>query len=87
MFLESQTNKSQNLAIQYLTPYINLELNDGKMYPFSFDTGAITTFLYRPYFLEKKKEIEDHHQLTKIKFAGGGGSMIVDGYKIPLDIL
>ena len=50
--------------------------------PYTFDTGANTTLLYRPYFLENHKMIEQNYQLSEIDFGGAGGNDKQKGYRI-----
>lgn len=74
---QTVNNYSSNMALDGLTPLIFMS---GKH--FSFDSGAATTILYRPYYLTYKDEITEKYQLSKITFGGVGGNKNFDGYTI-----
>jgi predicted aspartyl protease len=71
-----------NMALDGLTPLIYI--NDKH---FSFDSGAATTLLYRPYYLENKSEIEKNYAKAKINFGGAGGLKEFDGYSVDVTFL
>lgn len=79
---ESNLEYESNMAIEYLTPFINLK-NKDKDFHFTFDTGADHTMLYKMYFEEYREEIETKYPLTKIQFGGAGGGVDVKGYVVP----
>jgi predicted aspartyl protease len=81
---QTVNNYGPNMALDGLTPLIFVN----GMH-FSFDSGASTTILYRPYYLTYKNEIAENHQLSKITFGGAGGDKEFDGYSIDVtfDIL
>lgn len=79
--LGSTVDHPSNLAIEYLTPIINLATKNGDQY-FSFDTGADATLLYERYFVENKKKIVKQYEKTDIRFAGGGGGIELEGYEV-----
>lgn len=79
---KSEIEKDINLAIEYLTPIINLTDEVGNEMSFTFDTGADQTMLYKSYYDLKKKDILNNYSKTKIRFGGAGGNTEVDGYHI-----
>jgi len=81
---ESDNDKKSNMAIEYLTPYINLKVNDEPIY-FSFDTGANKTFLYEKFYLKFKDQLINK-ELVPISFAGAGGQTERDGYKADISL-
>lgn len=78
----SQLKKDSNLAIEYLTPIINLADSNGGEMSFTLDTGADRTMLYQSYYDLKKKEVLKNYTKTKIRFGGAGGNIEVDGYRV-----
>ncbi len=50
--------------------------------PFTFDTGADKTILYRPYFLSNRETIIKQYQADTVSFGGAGGGQRFAGYKI-----
>lgn len=66
-----------NMALNELIPLIFIDNN-----PYTFDTGADKTILYKPYFLSKRQSITDQYQLDSISFGGAGGGHKFAGYKI-----
>lgn len=74
---KANVEKSKNMALDGLIPLIFFDEN-----PYTFDTGANTTLLYRPYFLENQKTIEQNYQLSEIDFGGAGGNDKQKGYRI-----
>ncbi|WP_308993442.1 retropepsin-like aspartic protease [Mariniflexile litorale] len=66
-----------NMALNGLTPLIYI---DGKHY--TFDTGADSSMLYHPYYIENKIEIDKNHKIEPISFGGAGGHKQFDGFKI-----
>ncbi|MFT3920136.1 retropepsin-like aspartic protease [Cloacibacterium sp.] len=74
---KANVEKSKNMALDGLIPLIFFDEN-----PYTFDTGANTTLLYRPYFFENQKTIEQNYQLSEIDFGGAGGNDKQKGYRI-----
>lgn len=74
---ETQIFEDSNMALNGLTPLIYI---DGKHY--TFDTGADSTMLYYPYYIENRMEIDKNHQIEHIIFGGAGGHKQFDGFKI-----
>ncbi|MGX5687442.1 pepsin/retropepsin-like aspartic protease family protein [Arcticibacter tournemirensis] len=66
-----------NMAMDQLIPLLFIKDN-----PFTFDTGADNTILFRPYFLENREAITGQYQPETISFGGAGGAMKYKGYKI-----
>ncbi|MDJ1505343.1 retropepsin-like aspartic protease [Xanthocytophaga agilis] len=75
--LKSTIYASQNMALDFLTPIIEL---NGDSY--TFDTGANTTILYRTYFLKHQKDIEQNYKIQELQFGGAGGTIRKQGYQI-----
>lgn len=84
--LKSSLKQKVNLAIEYLTPIINLEDKSRNEMHFTFDTGADNTMLYKSYYDLKKEEILDRYAKTKIRFGGAGGNTQVDGYNVNFEL-
>lgn len=79
---KSELEKGINLAIEYLTPIINLVDEKENEMSFTFDTGAGVTMLYKSYYDLKKKHILSNYSKTKIRFGGAGGNIEIDGYHV-----
>ncbi|MFT3903348.1 MAG: retropepsin-like aspartic protease [Niabella sp.] len=77
---ETSVNSASNMAMDGLTPLINIE---GKHY--TFDTGADNTMLYSNYYTENKIRIDEKYEPTKVHFAGAAGKKVFDGYIITQD--
>jgi hypothetical protein len=71
------SNAIQNMALDFLTPVIDL---NGESY--TFDTGADGTMLYDTYFSKHKAEIEGLYKETELNIGGAGGNIRKKGYKI-----
>ena len=83
---ETSTNSSySNLALNYLTPVIEL-LSDGDTLLFTFDTGASNTWLYDKYFKKHEERIKKDYKLTKLNLGGAGGVVSQNVYKIKFPI-
>ena len=78
--VEPGTSDFQNLALDYLTPVIEL---DGE--PYTFDTGADETMLYAPYYRKYREQIDGKYQLADLTFGGAGGSITQKGYYVPFE--
>jgi hypothetical protein len=72
----------QNLAFHGFTPVIQMFRGTDTLI-FTFDSGAMATMLYRPYFDAYKNEIEDKLKLVDITIGGAGGMKTIKGYYIP----
>ena len=66
-----------NMAMEGLLPLILVEGN-----PYFFDTGAVKTGFYKPYYLANKEEIESKHKLETIGYMSAGGKLKEKGYVI-----
>lgn len=65
------------MALSGLIPVIFIEDN-----PYTFDTGADHTMLFKPYFIANKDMVMTKYQPTTISFGGAGGVRKVNGYNI-----
>lgn len=74
---QNQKMQASNMVLDGLIPLIFFDEN-----PYTFDTGANTTLLYRPYFLDNQKMIEKNYQLSEINFGGAGGNDKQKGFRI-----
>lgn len=72
----------QNLAFHGFTPVIQMLLGTDTL-RFTFDSGAMATMLYRPYFEKYRKDIEGKLELVDIRIGGAGGMEKIKGYYIP----
>lgn len=72
-----ETSVETNMALNELIPLIFVDGN-----PFTFDTGADKTILYRPYFLSNRETIIKQYQADTVSFGGAGGGQRCAGYKI-----
>ncbi len=68
-----------NLAMDELLPLINVEFENTAL-PFSFDTGAAKTILFKLFYENYKDKI--HLDEAEIKLGGAGGSQTYTGSKI-----
>ncbi len=78
---KSDLDYKSNLAIEFLTPIINLETARGDMH-FTFDSGATRTALYQQYFEQNRADVLANYDLTDVRFAGGAGDTTVQGYYV-----
>jgi clan AA aspartic protease (TIGR02281 family) len=76
-----EENKYSNLCFEGFNPVIQLISNSDSLF-FSFDSGANTTMLYKPYFDLYKNDIEKNYILTEIIVGGAGGERKYKGYKL-----
>lgn len=67
----------QNLALDFLTPVIQIE---GGYY--TFDSGAQRTQLYTKYFRRYKEHIEERYDEAEVKYGGAGGLVTATGYYV-----
>ena len=77
----SVVRHEQNMAIEFLSPIINLETASGDMH-FTFDSGATRTSLYKAYFDKHKESILANYKETDVSFAGAAGDTTVRGYYV-----
>lgn len=75
------SNVSQNLALDFLTPVVEV-IENGRSLPFTFDTGASGTMLYNPYLKDYEETIKNG-KLDSIQIGGAGGSKFIKIYHIP----
>lgn len=78
--LKTSVSPYQNLAIDFLTPVIDL---GGESY--TFDSGANATMLYDLYYKKHQKEIDEKYAVKDIGIGGAGGSITRKGYLISFD--
>nr|WP_299342837.1 pepsin/retropepsin-like aspartic protease family protein [Allomuricauda sp.] len=76
-----------NMALDFLTPIIELQDKSGVRLPYAFDTGATTSMLYPRYFKRFRENIEDHYEPTEFEFGGAGGSIKKKGFLVPFDVV
>ncbi|MEO1012389.1 MAG: retropepsin-like aspartic protease [Bacteroidota bacterium] len=74
--------KEANMALNFLTPVIELEHMDGTKHPYTLDTGAVSSLLYPEYFKAYRKQIESDYEPEEFEFGGAGGSITHKGYKV-----
>ncbi len=70
-----------NLVMDGFIPAINVVTGNDTL-PFTFDTGARTTLLYKPFFEKFKSEITSKYEMEEIEVGGAGGTKTVKGYKL-----
>jgi predicted aspartyl protease len=75
--LQRSAYGKKNLALEFLTPLLRI---GDEIY--SFDSGAGSTILYKPYFDKHRSEIEKDYDLQAVSYAGAGGAITRDGYRI-----
>jgi len=76
----------QNLAFHGFTPVLQV-FRGADTLRFTFDSGAMSTILYRPYFEKYKNEIEGKLEPVDIHLGGAGGIETVKGYYVPEIVL
>lgn len=74
---ERSTTTSPNMALDFLTPVLLLE---GDIY--TFDSGANSTMLYKPYFDKHQQEIESGYTESDLQYGGAGGNITRKGYTV-----
>lgn len=77
---------SGNFGLDELTPVVNIGYKN-TMHPFTFDTGAQTTFINEPFYTAYKADIESAGTAQDMEVGGAGGSISVKGYKVPQLVL
>lgn len=70
-----------NLVMYGFNPVINVVTGKDTL-PFTFDTGARTTLLYKPYFEKYKTAITAKYKQEEFEVNGAGSSKTVKGYKL-----
>lgn len=75
--VETKNDTLSNLAIDGLSPLINIEGQH-----FTFDTGAEQTILYAAFYEQSKKKFDQQYTTTKIRMGGAGGTTEYSGFKI-----
>lgn len=71
-----------NLALDFLTPIVEV-YEDSTSLPFTFDTGANSTALYRHYFELRKEKVLEKGSPDSLRFGGAGGVIKAPVYYIP----
>lgn len=74
-------NNIQNLCFTGFTPVLLMKQESDSL-AFTFDSGAMRTMFYKPYFNLYKKSIEENYQPTEITIGGAGGNQKVKGYNL-----
>ena len=72
----------QNLCLQGLTPIV-AGFHENKRLIFVFDTGAVSTDLYLPFFKSNEARITKDQTPQKMKIGGAGGFKEVTAYRLP----
>ena len=72
---------SNNLSFSGFTPVILMTKNSDSL-NFTFDSGAMSTMLYKPYLDKYSGDIKDKYELIDINIGGAGGRKTVKGYNI-----
>lgn len=75
--LKPSKSSFQNLALDFLTPII--QLNEEY---YTFDSGADRTQLYEKYYEKNKSKIDENHVKIDISYGGAGGAIISKGFYI-----
>lgn len=70
----------QNMALDYLTPIVAV-VQGKRSQPFTFDTGASSTQLYKSYFDLHEDIIRRNGIIDSVLIGGAGGSKLVAVYK------
>ena len=78
--IASESNM-QNLCFTGFTPVLLMKKESDSL-AFTFDSGAMRTMFYKPYFNLYKKSIEENYQPTEITIGGAGGNQKVKGYNL-----
>lgn len=80
-----EMNGESNLAIEFLTPIINLNYQSHEMH-FSFDTGADQTMLYKPFFNTDSARFKSNHDLKTVSYGGVGSKISEQGYYVDVEL-
>jgi predicted aspartyl protease len=79
--LKSSDDNLQNLCFSGYTPVV-LMSHENDSLSLTFDSGAMITMLFKPFFNLYKKDLEGKYELVDIMLGGAGGNQKVKGYKI-----
>ena len=79
--MKSSDDNLQNLCFSGFTPVILMNHKNDSL-SLTFDSGAMTTMLFKPFFNLYKKDLEGKYELVDIIVGGAGGNQKVKGYKI-----
>ncbi|PZX46503.1 pepsin/retropepsin-like aspartic protease family protein [Algoriphagus chordae] len=80
--VQSTPPGNSNMAMNGLIPLIYINNKH-----FTFDTGADQTVLYKKYYDENKKDIDEKYKPEKISFGGAGGKKEFEGYTIDYSLI
>ena len=69
-----------NMALDFLTPIVAV-VQDSRTLPFTFDTGASSTQLYKAYFNLHEDAITESGQADSVSLGGAGGAIKTAVYK------
>ncbi|HRH45577.1 MAG TPA: retropepsin-like aspartic protease [Pyrinomonadaceae bacterium] len=78
----AKTNAEPNMCLQGLVPIV-AGFHQNKRLIFAFDTGAVSTDLYPPFFKANEAEITKNQTSQKVKIGGAGGFREVSAYRLP----
>lgn len=70
----------KNMALDFLTPIVAIDQNSRSL-PFTFDTGAASTQLYKAYFNLHEETIRENGMLDSVSLGGAGGAIKTAIYK------
>jgi len=79
--LKSSEDNFMNLCFSGFTPVILMNHKNDSL-SLTFDSGAMITMLFKPFFNLYKKDLEGKYELVYIIVGGAGGNQKVKGYKI-----
>jgi len=79
--VEIQTSDLRNLTFEELTPVVEIYYLKDSL-SFIFDTGAMSTMFYYPYFKKYEKDISGKYDLITLTIGGAGGMKQVKGYEL-----
>jgi len=82
MAKSAKTKTEPNLALQGLTPIVAGFHRDKRLI-FVFDTGAVSSDLYPPFFRSNEAEITSNRTPQKVKVGGAGGFKEMTAYRLP----
>ncbi|MCC7159580.1 MAG: aspartyl protease family protein [Ignavibacteria bacterium] len=77
----AEKKEINNLVMDGFIPVINVVTGNDTL-PFTFDTGARSTLLYKPYFEKFKADVTAKYKQEEIEVGGAGGTKKVKGYKL-----
>jgi hypothetical protein len=79
--LKSSDDNVMNLCFSGFTPVILMNHENDSL-SLTFDSGAMITMLFKPFFNLYKKDLEGKYELVDIMLGGAGGNQKVKGYNI-----